>query len=820
MIAEKYNEDWRFWKLSDSFAILPTIPTHADIVCLPHDAMIQHPAGQHSMNGGNTGYRDGDIYVYAKRFYVSEEDVDQSLLLKFEGVYMNAFVYINGEFAAKNPFGYSTFYVSMDPFLRYGEENEIWVQVRAGAMTNSRWYSGAGIYRDVYLYKAGLTYIVQDGIRITTEDADEECAVLRIETEVKNRCHGTKNLRLETTLTDEKGNRAAQEETAVILFEQETRKISARITVENPDLWSDKTPCLYTYESRLIDSDSGRILDTSIGKFGIRTLQLDAKRGLRINGKCVKLRGACIHHDSGLLGAATYEEAQFRQIWKLKQAGFNAVRMSHHPMAPAMLRACDSIGIYVMDETFDMWNQCKTDYDYALYFREWWEKDVEMMVQKDYNHPSVILYSIGNEIAEIGNPHGAKMCHDICRKIKSLDTTRYTLASINGIFASGSGFARIFRDVSCKNGGTGDVGNVNELMTMQEEHQDEIVVHDVISKCLEIACAYTDIAGYNYMTARYEKDARTYPQRILVGSETYPQEIGRNWGLVQKYPNIIGDFTWTGWDYIGEAGIGIPGYQQGEGGFGAVYPAQLAYCGDLDITGYRRPMSYYREIVFGDRKEPYIAVQNPYGYGKELFKTPWVMSDSISSWNWHGYEGKPVVVEVYSAGDEVELFWNDVSLGRKKKDRCEYRTLFDTVYKPGILKAAVYEDGQMTGETILKTAGEEQKLVLTEETCCKALNQNQSLKYFKIEICDQEGILITDRDQKLTLEIEGNADLAGFGSGNPKPRYDFKEKTTETFQGRAQIILKNVDDRIRIRVTSENGIIAEWGDQGDEEREK
>lgn len=370
-----------------------------------------------------------------KTLHAPVEYKEKTVILKFEGVYMNAMVYINGELAGKNMFGYSTFYVPLNDFLRYGEENEIRVQVRNGAMTNSRWYSGGGIYRDVYLLVSDVTHLVPEGIRIKMAEADETVAVLDIATEVKTRKYAPSRVVLETVMRDAEGNEVAKERSPFMLFEQEERVIKQRVTVDNPERWSDENPSLYTCISNLYVD--GELADEAGTTFGIRTLQVDAKRGLRVNGETVKLRGACIHHDSGLLGAATYEDAQFRQIKRLKEAGFNAVRMSHHPMAPAMLRACDLLGMYVMDETFDMWNRMKSDYDYGLYFQEWWEKDVTAMVRKDFNHPAVILYSVGNEIPEIGTPHGAKVCHELCAKIKELDDTRFTLAGINGVFAAG-----------------------------------------------------------------------------------------------------------------------------------------------------------------------------------------------------------------------------------------------------------------------------------------------------------------------------------------------------------------------------------------------
>lgn len=809
MIEQKWNDNWKFWVDKDSFALVWDIPEIARDITLPHDAMIEKPAHADSLNGGNTGFRDGDIYTYVKMLHAPEEYKEKTVTLKFEGVYMNAFVYVNGQLAAKSPFGYTTFYAPLNDFLKYGEDNEIRVQVRAGAMTNSRWYSGAGIYRDVYLLESGLTHIVPEGVQVKTENADDAYATLRVATELENKTAVPQDLVIETVIKDNEENVVAKECTSATIFAGESRTLKQRIIVENPKLWSAENPKLYTFETKVYENTEAKeLLDEAADTFGIRTLAVDAKRGFRVNGKTVNLRGGCIHHDSGLLGAATYEDAQYRQILKMKEAGFNAIRMSHHPMAPAMLRACDEIGMYVMDETFDMWNRLKSNYDYGLYFQEWWEKDVTAMVRKDYNHPSVVLYSVGNEIPEIGTDKGAQTCQELSDKIRFLDDTRYTLASINGVFAAGDKVDQIVADVVAGLSAEGKIdGNVNDFMSLMDGHMDEIVVHKIISERLEKACAGVDIAGYNYMTARYEQDGKAYPNRVIVGSETYPPEIARNWELVERLPHVIGDFTWTGWDYIGEAGVGIPAYKWGEGGFGAAFPAQLAYPGDFDITGFRRPASYYREAVFGLRKKPYIAVQNPTHYGEFLIKTPWVISDAASSWNWDGMEGKPAIVEVYAQGDEVELLLNGTSLGKKAAGKeAGFRTLFETTYEPGILTAISYENGHEIGRNELATAGCERTLCVEKEEYVGLKNAKQELVYVQVEMRDQNGVLVADDNQKITLSVDGEVEVLGFGSGNPKPNYNFNEGVTELFGGRAQIIVKKPEGKATLTVTAENGI--------------
>ncbi|MCD7749701.1 MAG: DUF4982 domain-containing protein [Oscillospiraceae bacterium] len=805
MKAQKWNENWLYWEDKDSFALVWGIPQEAKKINLPHDAMLERRAYGDSPNGGSTGFRDGGVYAYVKNLFVPEEKKQKLLMLQFEGVYSNAMVYVNGQLAGKNNFGYSTFYVPLNDLVTYGAENEIRVQVRNCNMTNSRWYSGSGIYRDVYLLESGLVYLVPEGVQVVTETADEEYAALLVSAELCSRQHAPQALTMETVLRSPSGAEVARCQSILTLLGQEERTVSQRIAVAKPQLWSDETPALYTYEITLRDGDA--VLDTETGSFGIRTLALDAKRGLRVNGKTVKLRGACVHHDSGLLGAATFDEFHLRQAKLLKEAGFNAIRSAHQPMAPAMLRACDQVGLYVMDEFSDMWDRCKSDLDYALTFRDQWEQDLTAMIRRDRNHPCVVLYSVGNEIPEIGTVHGAQVCAHLCQKAKELDPTRYTTAGINGVFACGDRVGEIMADLmQDSEGKEGEAGgNVNDFMTVMDSRLDDIVVHRAVSERLEMAGSPLDVIGYNYMTARYEPDKERYPDRVIVGSETYPPQIARNWATIEKCHNVIGDFTWTGWDYIGEAGVGIPAYHWGDGGFGAQFPAQLAYCGDLDITGFRRPASYYRECVFGLRKEPYITVQNLNHYGEFLIKTPWVISDSLSSWTWKGCEGKPVVVEVYAPGDEVELLVNGKSIGRKASGAAtEYRTLFETVYEAGTVTAVLYQGGNEAARTTLTTAGDPAGLVFYQEEA------KGELIFLQGSLVDNNGTVVTGADVKLTAEVSGNAVLAGFGSGNPKPDYNYIDGVADTWNGRTLMILRKTADTgiVHVKVATESGLTA------------
>lgn len=793
-----WNENWKFWTGGDPFALVRGVSESARNVVLPHDAMIESQVFEKSMNGVNTGFRDGDVYHYGKKLFAPEEYKNRTVTLHFEGIYMNAMVYVNGELAGKCPYGYSGFYVNIDDFLIYDAENEIHVIVKNQNMPNSRWYSGGGIYRDVYLMVADTVYIEPDSVEVSTKTLQNGYANLEIHTSICNRRYNTVKIQLTTDVKDLGNITVSKELLPVILFAGETRRITQHIMVEAPKTWSADTPETYTCDSLLEEQDN--VLDENHTTFGIRTLSVDAKNGLMVNGRMEKLRGACIHHDGGLLGSATYYEAEYRRVKKLKAAGFNAIRMAHNPASPLLLQACDNLGMYVMDESFDMWNRCKSENDYGNVFDEWWERDVTAMVQNDFNHPSVILYSIGNEIAEIGTAHGARICHDICKKVKSLDATRFVLASINGVYMAGDSMGKIMADVMKELATKGEIkGNVNDFMTVMNSHMDKIVVHEEISKKLELACVDLEVAGYNYMVARYEADGVTYPNRVIVGSETYPPDIAKNWDLVKRLNHVIGDFTWVGWDYIGEAGIGVQKYQSDNAEDKNC--CQLAYCGDFDITGFRRPISYYREIVFGLREKPYIAVQHPKHFKEEKLRNPWVLTDAVSTWTFPNYENQLTRVEVYSSADEVELFCNGISFGRKEAGKCvEYLTYFEVPYTPGELKAVSYTDNKNVGEVSIHTAKNDAQIKLIQETFVVGDKSQEAMIYIEILHCDKEENVITSQDIELECMVDGAAVVLGFGSANPYSAYDYHDIKTETYQGRALLILRKRNDCEPVKV--------------------
>lgn len=803
MLRQSFNDKWTFFKGVKNLNLGGA--DQAVEVTLPHDAMILEQRDSACKNQNNTGFFPGGDYTYKKTFFAPKEYENKNILIEFEGVYMNAMVYINGDFAGKCPFGYSNFYVNANRFLKFDSDNEIKVLVLNGAELNSRWYTGSGIYRNVNLLVGEQLHIKEDGVKITTPDIEEGLAVVAISTTIENNGFQSKNAYLYTEILNEDGQVVATDKSPVTLFSGETLTVKQRVYVEQPLLWSVEEPNLYTYSSKLLVED--HIVDEEKGHFGIRKLQLDTKNGFRINGEVVKLRGACIHHDNGVLGASTFERAEERRVEILKKAGFNAIRSAHQPMSKAMLDACDRLGMLVMDETFDMWTSNKTQYDYALNFHEWWEKDVQSMVEKDYNHPSVIMYSIGNEIPESGTKHGAELNRTIADKVRELDGTRFVISSVNGWLCIMDRLGEVMASFATGNQAAAEqqpqTNEINSVMSSIVGMMNQIAGHELVGAVTEQTFVGSDIAGYNYMSGRYEIDKELYPNRLICGTESMPRDIDINWRLTKSNSHILGDFAWAGWDYLGEAGIGKVDYTLDESkGIYGPYPWYIAYCGDIDIVGNRRPASYYREIVWGLRKEPYIAVQRPHHYHDKYMSSAWSWSDSIASWTWPGSENESIKVEVYSDAEEVELLVNGVSVGKAAAGEANrFKAIFDIVYIPGELIAVAYNNGEETGRMVLQSAGQGLALKLNSDR--KELNASGSdLAYIMISLTDENGILQDATDRKVSITVEGAGSLQGFGSADPKSLENFFDTERTTFDGKVLAVIRSKSEVGVIKVTA------------------
>jgi beta-galactosidase len=540
-------------------------------------------------------------------------------------------------------------------------------------------------------------------------------------------------------------------------------------------------PNLYRAEIEL--HAAGEVVDADSVTFGIRTVRADPKRGLRINGRTVKLRGACIHHDNGVLGAAAIGRAEERRVEILKQAGFNAIRSAHNPISSAMLDACDRLGMLVMDETFDSWNSPKMEFDYAISFGDWWERDVEALVAKNYNHPSVIFYSIGNEIHETGSPFGAIVGRRLAEKLRALDSTRLITNGVNALVAIMDSFVGMI-------GGADK--NINEMMEEIGPMMQQVATSELATTRTEESQALLDVAGMNYAEARYAIDRELFPHRMIVGTETAPSQMAEIWALVEKYDHVIGDFTWTGWDYLGEAGIGKIAYrgEVGAGQWGGAYPWLAGGIGDIDLIGQRTPASYYREVSYGLGAGPYIAVHRPVPADRSLMTNQWSVGDVHANWNWDGLEGTPTRVDVYARAEEVELLLNGKSLGRVKVGAQKpYLATFQTAYAPGKLEAVAYADGREAGRQMISTAGNTFQLhAKADRALIRA--DFRDLAYVDICLTDELGVLQAGRDRAVTVEVSGPAHLQGLGSANPISEESFASDTCTTYHGRALAIMR------------------------------
>ncbi|MFI7669517.1 glycoside hydrolase family 2 TIM barrel-domain containing protein [Nocardia sp. NPDC049526] len=800
MIRISFNDNWQSRPKVNPFAELggEVAPYHP--VTLPHDAMITQtrvaPSGAVTREGGASAFFPGGVFEYRKDFFVPQEHRGKRIILEFEGVYRDATVHINGDYAGQRPYGYSQFHIDADRFLRFGQDNEIRVEARA--YQDSRWYTGAGIYRDTWMLIGELVRIAPDGIKVTTPDIDADLAVVEVATRVENDSIAIRTIDVRTELRDAMGNLVATDASKLTVLPGEPATCRQRLYVHGPSLWSPDEPALYTGGVALADVDGE--IDTETVTFGIRSVRLDPRRGLRINGETVKLRGACIHHDNGPLGAATFARAEERRVQLLRDAGFNAIRMSHNPMSKPMLDACDRLGVLVVDEAFDMWTSAKSDFDYSLSFPQWWERDIEAMVAKDFNHPSVILYSIGNEIPEAGSAVGAAWGRKLAEKVRALDGTRYVTNAVNGMLAVLSDLAALRQQGRSRQGQgqqaptTADENKgINTLMTDAGAAMDAIGSSELVTRRTAESFALLDVAGMNYAESRYGLDRELFPNRIILGTETFPTRIDRNWQLVEQYSHVIGDFTWTGWDYLGEVGLGRPRYvtpDNAQPSHAAPYPYLLAGCGDIDITGHRRPASYYREIVFGLRAQPYLAVRKPEHHGQTFAGGPWAWSDAIAGWTWPGFEGSPITVEVYSAAEEVELLVNGRSLGRRPVGaQHRFRTEFETSYEPGELLAIAYRDGAESGRDVLRSATGPVRLRVEADRPVLTTDGGD-LAYVTLSLVDEHGTMHTHADRPVRVAISGDGVLLGFGSAAPSTEERFDAIERRTYEGRALAVLR------------------------------
>lgn len=779
MKKQKMNMDWYFWKECHE--------SEKKKIHLPHDAMLEEERVPDLEKGNATGFYPGGKYIYVKSIWGDQAYAGKSIIVEFEGIYMKSTVLLNQEEVGGWVYGYNNFYVDLTDKLRIGEENELKVIVDNSMTPNSRWYSGSGIYRDVNLYVGEKEHIVPDGIRITT--ISYAPAIISVNVE----------------------STAADDSNIVIEIMADNQKIaegkgaSCELIIPKAKLWSAESP--YLYDAKVTIEKDGCIIDEVITRFGIRKLAWNAKKGLQINGETVKLKGGCIHHDNGPLGACSYYKSEYRRVKKLKNMGYNAIRYSHNPTNRTFLDICDELGMYVLDETFDQWKLPQSTYDYALYFDSEWQKDIEALIHKDYSHPSVIMYCVGNEITDTGVSHGALICRAICNKVHELDATRPTTIAINSML---SVLAAKIAEKKAKEATMTEaerkkaedektVGSaeVNDIMTLLPQIKASITPES-LETLIKDVLESVDIVGYNYNENLYEGTHHLAPNRVILSSETFPRMIGKNWPMVEHTPYVIGDFMWTAWDYLGEAGVGLPVYGTSQAPFSKEYPCLTAACGSVDITGYVESQGYYTAIVFGAYEKPYIAVRPVDHAGEEYSIGLWRLTDAVNSWSWPGCEGRQTEIEVYSTGNAVELLQDGVSLGRKELEL--YRASYNTEYRSGILEAVSYDENgnEMARERLVSAKGKEQITILPEETEIYA--DGTDLVYINIQITDEKGIPFMLRDRKLNVSVMGAGRLLALGSGNPETVEKFSDSTYTTYHGRLLAIVQSTGKTGEIKI--------------------
>lgn len=697
-----------------------------------------------SSGGHFTGYTVGGIGWYRRHFTVDQPSKKVSVL--FDGVYMNAEVWINGHRLGEHPHGYTAFEFDLTPYLNAPEQdNVLAVRVRNEGR-NSRWYSGSGIYRHVRLLVNELIYVPTWGVFITTPDVAADKAMVKAAVEVCNASAVSARVLVRAEVQDPDGRLAGRFEGPLELPAGRTHSLDTFIEVHSPRLWSLETPNLYRAKIEVVAG--GKVSDAVVIPFGIRTIEFDADKGFRLNGQSLLLRGANLHHDNGPLGAAAIDRAEQRRVELMKANGFNAIRSSHNPPSSVFLEACDRLGMLVIVEAFDQWNEAKENRHegYQRFFSTWHQRDIASMVRRDRNHPSVIMWSIGNEIPE--QFRDKETAARLRQSVLLHDTTRPVTQAVC------SDWGRVIR-------------SWDELSEPAFEH--------------------LDAAGYNYLPDKYESDHARHPQRIMYGSESFPKEALLYWTLVEKHPYVIGDFVWSGMDYLGEAGLAHALQSNQPESFFMSWPWFNAWCGDLDICGFKKPQSFYRDVVW--RRSPIeMFVHTPIPTGLAEILSSWAWPDEQQSWNWPGLEGTPLQVTVYSRCDAVQLELNGKVIGQQPVSE-RLTAEFTVPYAPGRLTARGIVDGKVAAETALKTAGAPKKLRLTADRIVIRPTRND-LAYITVEVVDAAGQRVPDAEALVYFSVAGAGELAAQGSGIPNEPASFKAPMRKTYQGRCLAVLR------------------------------
>lgn len=759
-----FDEGWLFIKDTISNAEQPNYnDSKWRQLDLPHDWSIEDlpnqtpgsiigPFDKRSRGGIFTGYTIGGTGWYRKKFVIGKEQQDKQVLIHFDGVYMNSDVWLNGQHLGNHPYGYTPFYYDLTPYLKpAGQQNVLAVRVRNEG-NNSRWYSGSGIYRHVSLMITEPVHVAPWGVYITTPEVAANSATVQIKTSINNKQANQRAITLVSSILSPQGKTVGRSQQAIPIEANTIKTGEQSITVKSPVLWSVETPLLYKVVTEIKEGD--KIIDKVETPFGIRSLSFSAQKGFLLNGRRVLLKGGCIHHDHGPLGSAAIDRAEERKIELLKQNGFNAIRLSHNPPSRQLLDICDRLGMLVIDEAFDVWAKTKMPKDYALYFKEHWQQDLNAMLLRDRNHPSVIIWSIGNEIPERVDSAGLRITKQLVDRVHQLDPSR-------------------------------PVTNAHCSFWDHPGYQWDTTAQ---------AFALLDIGGYNYQWKLYESDHKKYPDRIMIGTESHPKDALENWNLVEKHPYVLGDFVWTAMDYLGEASTGNASLDSIKMHRRLLrYPWFNAWCGDIDLIGGKKPQSYYRDVVWRNRPIA-MAVHEPIPQSLVENMSDWGWPLEWQSWTWPGAEGKSLQVRVFSRAPMVRLILNGKVVGEQKIADTSITAVFKVPYEPGTLKAVNVEHGKETDAFELKTAGAAKRIRLTADRNKISASRND-LSYISVEVVDEKGQLVPNAAVPIQFSLSGVGELAGVGNASPTEMASFQRPERKTVNGKCLAILRPTGKR-------------------------
>jgi beta-galactosidase len=787
------DADWKF-VLDDPFgAESPAFDAQSwRTLSLPHDWSIEGAPAEKNTTGAGGGYYPSGVGWYRKEFTPPSNWKGKRVSLEFDGVSGETTVYLNGHELGIHPYAYTSFRFDITSQLNLSAKNVVALRVDNSMQPNSRWYSGSGIYRHVRVVVTDPIHVAPWGVFVSTPDASISSAKVLIRTQVQNNTTEAGEVSVKTVIVGPSGAKSREQTARVNLQPGLSSESTQGITLSQPLLWLPARPQLYRAITQIIKD--GKILDQVETPFGIRSLSWSVEKGLLLNGTPIKLVGGSVHHDNGILGAAAFDRAEERKAELLKAAGFNAVRTAHNPPSSAFLDACDRLGLLVLDEPFDVWTVSKRKYDYARFFHDWWQQDTDAMVKRDRNHPSVIMWGIGNEIPEVWTSEGAPIAREIAARVRSLDPTRPVTQAFPG---ATYGFDP------------------------------------------DAAISQVDIAGYNYNLAQNApEDHRRVPGRIMMTTESFPADAFEQWELAQDHPYILGEFVWTAMDYLGESGIGAWSYgtpkdatqlnqmknflrvylaKMGANGknpmapfqngqppspIGLEWPWHAAYCGDLDLTGFRKPWSYYRDILWNGGDRVYATVRTPEPEGRKILAAGWSVYPTLPSWTWPGQEGKQLTVDVYSGAESIRVFLNGKLMGEKPTGRNQaFKAALDLPYAPGTLKVEGIRAGKVVAESILQTTGDPVRLKLTADRATLSAD-GQDLVFVTVEAVDEKGRLQMNSENQVQFAVSGAGTIAAIGNGDGQSRESYSGGTYKLFYGRAVVVLRTTREAGKIRLSA------------------